>query len=151
MDLRQGYYQLSLDPACRAVATFATRWGNHCPKRQVFRAKASQDVFDETMQQIFDNISRCLNQRDDLLIGARNWTEHNATLEAVLQRADNYGITLNKTKCKFGKQELKFYDYRFSQTELTPTTDTGKFCSGMCTANVKVKSTKLPGRGRVPV
>ena len=75
------------------------------------------------MQRFFGDIPRCLNQRDDLLIGARNWTEHNATLEAVLQRAENYGITLNKTKCEFGKQELEFYGYRFSQTGLTPTTD----------------------------
>jgi hypothetical protein len=35
------------------------------------------------MQRIFEDISRCLNQRDDLLVRARNWSEHNATLEAV--------------------------------------------------------------------
>lgn len=84
MDLRQGYHQLALDPASRAVATFATPWGNFRPKRLVFGAKASQDLFDETMQRIFGDIQRCLNQRDDLLIGARNWEEHNAILEAVL-------------------------------------------------------------------
>ena len=123
MDLRQGYHQLSLDPASRAVATFATPWENYRPKQLIFGAKASQDLFDETMQRFFGDIPRCLNQRDDLLIGARNWTEHNATLEAVLQRAENYGITLNKTKCEFGKQELEFYSYRFSQKGLTPTTD----------------------------
>jgi hypothetical protein len=123
MDLRQGYHQLALDPGSRAVATFATPWGNYRPKRLVFGAKASQDLFDETMQRIFGDIPRCLNQRDDLLIGARNWSEHNATLKAVLQRADDYGITLNKTKCEFGQPELELYGYRFSQQGLTPTPD----------------------------
>ncbi len=66
MDLRQGYHQLALDPASRAVATFATPWGNYRPKRLIFGAKASQDLFDETMQRIFGDIPRCLNQRDDL-------------------------------------------------------------------------------------
>ncbi len=108
MDLRQGYHQLALDPASRAVATFATPWGNYRPKRLIFGAKASQDLFDETMQRIFGDIPRCLNQRDDLLIGARNWAEHNARLEAVLRRAADYGITLNKSKCEFGQQELEF-------------------------------------------
>jgi hypothetical protein len=79
MDLRQSYHQLALDPGSRAVATFAISWGNYRPKRLVFGEKASQDLFDETMQRIFGDI-----QRDDLLIGARNWSEHNATLEAVL-------------------------------------------------------------------
>ena len=123
MDLRQGYHQLALDPASRGVATFATPWGNYRPKRLVFGAKASQDLFDEAMQRIFGDIPRCLNQRDDLLIGARNWTEHNSTLEAVLQRVDDFGITLNKPKCEFGKQELEFYGYRFGKQGLTPTPD----------------------------
>ena len=123
MYLRQGYHQHALDPGSRAVATFDTPWGNYRPKRLVFGAKASQDLFDETMQRIFGDIPRCLNQRDDLLIGARNWSEHNATLEAVLQRADDYGITLNKTKCEFGQPELELYGYRFRQQGLTPTPD----------------------------
>ena len=123
MDLRQGYHQLALDPASRAVATFATPWGNYRPKRLIFGAKASQDLFDETMQRIFGDIPRCLNQRDDLLIGARNWAEHNATLKAVLRRAADYGITLNKSKCEFRQQELEFYGCRFSQQGLTPTPD----------------------------
>jgi hypothetical protein len=84
MDLRQGYHRLALDPGSRAVATFATPWGNYPPKRLVFGAKAAQDLLDETMQRIFGDIPRCLiNQRDNLLIGARNWSEHNATLEDV--------------------------------------------------------------------
>ena len=123
MDLRQGYHQLALHPESRAVATFATPWGNYRPKRLVFGAKASQDLFDETMQRIFGDIPRCLNQRDDILIGARNWAEHNATLEAVLQRAEDFGITLNKAKCEFGRTELEFYGYRFSQHGLTPRSD----------------------------
>lgn len=72
LDLRQGYHQLMLDPESRSVATFSTPWGNYRPKRLVFGAKASQDLFDDAMQRIFGDIPRCLNQRDDILIGARN-------------------------------------------------------------------------------
>ena len=54
-----------------------------------------------------------------LLIGAWNWSEHNATLEAVLQKADDYGITLNNIKWVFGQPELEFYGYWFSQQGLT--------------------------------
>ena len=123
LDLRQGYHQLVLHPTSRAIATFCTPWGNFRPKRLVFGAKASQDLFDEAMQSIFGDIPRCLNQRDDLLIGAKDWNEHNKTLAAVLQRADDYGITFNKEKCEFGKRELEFYGYKFSQSGLMPTED----------------------------
>ena len=56
LDLRLGYHQLILDPAARHVATFSTPWGNYRPKRQVFGAKSSQDVFDEAMFRAFGDI-----------------------------------------------------------------------------------------------
>ena len=53
MDLKQGYHQLILHPDFRAVATFSTPWGNMRPKRLIFGAKSSQDLFDEAMFRIF--------------------------------------------------------------------------------------------------
>ena len=57
------------------------------PKRLIFGAKSSQDLFDEAMFRIFGDIPNCLNQRDDILIGGTTIAEHNKTLETVLQRA----------------------------------------------------------------
>jgi hypothetical protein len=106
MDLRQGYHQLMLDPESRAVAIFSTPWGNMKPRRLVFGAKRSQDLFDEQMYRIFGDIPNCLNQRDDILIGGENIEEHNNTLREVLKRAKDFGITLNREKCEFGVDEL---------------------------------------------
>ena len=72
LDLQQGYHQLVLHPESRSIATFSTPWGNFRPKRLVFGAKVSQELFDEAMSRIFGDIPRCLNQRDDILIGASN-------------------------------------------------------------------------------
>ena len=123
LDLRQGYHQLVLDPECRAVATFSTPWGNMRPKRLIFGAKSSQDVFDETMYRIFGDIPKCMNQRDDILIGGRDMANHNKTLEAVLKRAEDFGITFNKEKCAFGVEELDFYGYKFTNEGLKPAPD----------------------------
>ena len=67
----------------------------------IFGAEASQDLFDDAMTRIFGDISQCLNQSDDILIGARNWKEHNETLGSVFQRAEDYGSTFIKPKCPF--------------------------------------------------
>ena len=121
LDLRQGYHQLMLHPESRSVATFSTPWGNFRRKRLVLGAKASQDLFDDAMSRVFGDIPRCLNQRDDILIGARNWKEHNETLGSVFKRAEDYGITFNKPKCHFGPSQITFYGYRFDQEGLKPT------------------------------
>ena len=80
-------------------------------KRLIFRAKSSQDAFDEAMYRIFGNISRCLNQRDDILIGGRDIEEHDEALKSVLQRAADFDITFNAVKCQFGVSEIDFYGH----------------------------------------
>ena len=74
-----------------------------------FGAKASQDMFDETIFRIFGDIPHCLNQRDDLLTRGSTLEEHNATLKAILERAADFGITFSEEKCQFGVKELEFY------------------------------------------
>jgi cleavage and polyadenylation specificity factor subunit 1 len=91
------------------------------PRRLVFGAKCSQDLFDEQMYRIFGDIPNCLNQRDDILIGGKNIKEHNNTLREVLKRANDFGITLNREKCEFGVDELEFYGYKFTKDGLKPT------------------------------
>ena len=65
----------------------------------------------------FGDIPRCLNQRDDryILIGASNWEEHDETFALELQRAQDYGITFNKSKREFCQKQITFYGYRFGE------------------------------------
>ena len=101
--------------------TFSTPWGNYRPKRLVFGAKAFQDLFDYMMYRIFGGKPRCLNQRDDILTGGTTMEEHNKTLEAVSQRAKDFGVTFNLDKCQFGVEFLEFYGYLFTKDGLKPT------------------------------
>ena len=123
LDLRQGYHQLALDPSTRQVATFSTPWGNYRPQRLVFGAKSSQDVFDEAMFRIFGDIHHCLNQRDDILLGGRDQTEHREVLETVLKRARDHGITFNREKCQFGVEQIEFFGHVFTKDGLKPSPD----------------------------
>lgn len=118
LDMTKGYHQLMMDEESRNICTFSTPWGNMRPKRLIFGAKASQDIFDEKIYRIFNDIPRCLNQRDDILIGGENVEDHNATLEKVLKRAQDYGITFRKEKCEFAVTEIEFYGYKFTDKGL---------------------------------
>ena len=120
MDLRQGYHQLTLDPGIRHVATFSTSGGNYRPKRLAFRAKYSQDVFDEAMLRAFKDIPHCLNRRDDILLGGSAEAEHKEVLKTVLQRARDHGVTFNKEKCQLGKEQIEFFGHVFTNDGLKP-------------------------------
>ena len=118
-----GNHQLMLHPASRAIATFSTPWGNMRPKRLIFGANSSQDAFDEVINRIFGDTEGCLNQRDDILVGAKTNEEHDKILEKVLRRAADYGITFSPEKCQFGTKEIDFYGYKFSGDGLIPADD----------------------------
>ena len=123
LDLRQGYHQLALDPSTKQVATFSTPWGNYRPQRLVFGAKSSQDVFDEAMFRVFGDIHHCMNQRDDILLGGRDKTEHREVLKTILKRARDHGITFNREKCQFGMEQIEFFGHVLSKDGLKPSPD----------------------------
>ena len=45
---------------------------------------------------------------DNVLVYGQDQEEHDERLEAVLQRIQSAGVTLNPEKCKFSKDQLKF-------------------------------------------
>jgi len=120
MDLKAGYHQLSINEETRKIATFSTPWGNYRPKRLIFGAKSSQDVFDQAMFQIFGDIPLCMNQRDDIILGGKDREEHNKTLRRVLQRAKDYGIKFNREKSEFCKTQITFFGHLFTSEGLKP-------------------------------
>ena len=87
LDMKKGYHQLLLHQDSRAIPTFSTPLGNIRPKRLIFDAKSTQDLFNEAMFSIFGDIPKCLNQRDDILIcGCTLDTHTQKILETLLQR-----------------------------------------------------------------
>ena len=84
----------------------------------MFGAKSSQDVFNEAMFRIFGDIQHCLNQKDDILPGGRDQTEHREVLKTVLKRARDHGITFNRKKCQFGVEQIAFFGHVFTKDGL---------------------------------
>ena len=149
LDLRQGYHRLTLDPAPRQVATFSTPWGNYRPKRLAFGGKSSQDLFDEAMFRAFGDIPHCLNQRDYVLLGGRDEAEHREVLKTVLQRARDHGVTFNKEKCQFGKEQIEFFAHVFTKDGLKPSPQS-KSNQGMQPFRKQRSRPRVSGNGRLP-
>ena len=91
-DLNHGYHQFTLDKESRKVMTFSTPWGNYRYKRLAFGGINSQDLFDAEISKIISGIPRVLNNRDDIMVGGRDWNDHNRNLEALLQRLTIHNI-----------------------------------------------------------
>ena len=72
------------------------------------------------MYRVFGKISNCLNHRDDILIEGIDLEEHNKPLKVDLQRAKDFGYTLNREKCEIRAEDMEFYGYKFTIDGLRP-------------------------------
>ncbi len=57
---------------------------------------------------ILKGLQNVANYLDDIIVWGRSQQEHDQALQNVLQRLKEAGLILNKSKCQFSKQSLKF-------------------------------------------
>lgn len=75
------------------------------------------------MEQILNGCNGSVNFIDDILVYGASQEEHSARLQQVLDRLRKYEVTLNKSKCTFGVEELDFLGHRLSAAGVRPTLD----------------------------
>ena len=92
-------------------------------RRLVLEARSSQYDFDAMFKAFGDDIPHCLNRRNDILLGGRGEAVHKETLKTVLQRARDRGVTFNKKKCQFGKEQIEFFGHVVTMDGLKPSPD----------------------------
>ena len=120
IDLNHRYHQFALDEESRKITTFSTPWGNYRYKRLAFGGKNSQDLFDAEVAKIISGIPHVLNSRDDIMVGGKDWEEHNQNLETLLERLTVRNITLRREKSEFGQTSLEFHGHQFTSEGLRP-------------------------------
>ena len=99
--------------------TFATRWGNYRYRRLAFGGKNSQDLFDAEIAKIISGIPRVLNNRDDIVVGGRDWEEHKQNLQTLLDLQLTTS-RFKKKKCECGQTSMEFHGHYFTNKGLCP-------------------------------
>ena len=69
---------------------------------------------------MLNGLNGVLNISDDIIIHGMTKEEHDANLESLFQRLQDRNLTVNKQKCEFGKNKIKFFGYVFSESGLSP-------------------------------
>ena len=103
-----GYHQIKLDEKSRIITTFVTHRGLYRYKRLVFGISSASEIYQHLIQQVLQGCEGVQNISDDIVIYGNNHKEHNMRLEKVLQRLQDNGLTLHRSKCCFAMRELVF-------------------------------------------
>ena len=98
--MNNAFLQFELDLASREITTFTTHEGLHRFKRLHFGTNVASEISQRKMSEILGNIPNCLAIVDDVILFATSFDAMYDTIEKVLNRFLECGITLNKQNCK---------------------------------------------------
>ena len=111
---------MKVDEDSKKYLVVTTPWGNLKHETLAQGWITSQDEFDRRINEILAGIPHVKSNRGDCLIGGKDRNEHNRTLDLVLTRLQDHGLTLRLEKCEFGMEEVEFYGVRFTGEGIKP-------------------------------
>ncbi|GFT66987.1 retrovirus-related Pol polyprotein from transposon opus [Trichonephila clavipes] len=110
LDLRSVYFQMTVSPSHIVKTAFVTKNGTYAFRRMPFGLSGAAPNFQKAIDIILKLvISKFVNvYMDDVIISSPSFTQHVKHLKKVFGLLHEAGLTLNKDKCKFGCEELKY-------------------------------------------
>ncbi|GFT01948.1 retrovirus-related Pol polyprotein from transposon opus [Trichonephila clavipes] len=110
LDLKSGYFQLAVNPSDIVKTTFVTKNGTYTFRRMPLGLSGAvpnlQKAIDLILKPVIGKFVRVYI--DDVIISSPLFTHHVEHLREVFRLLQDAGLTLNKEKCKFGCDELKY-------------------------------------------
>ena len=102
LDLRQGYWQVELDPRTADKTTFVTRRGSWKFRVLAFGLSNAPAVFQRLMDRVLVGLTWevCLAFLDDIIVFSRTFEQHLERLGLVFDRLRTANLKLKPSKCK---------------------------------------------------
>ncbi|KAK6761437.1 hypothetical protein RB195_022488 [Necator americanus] len=107
LDLAEAYLQLEVDDVSKQLFTINTHRGLYRFNRLPFGVKPAPGIFQQCMDTLIAGLDGTAAYLNDMFVTGRTIGEHNARLEAVFKRIQDYGFRVPLDK------------YAFLQTEIT--------------------------------
>ncbi|GFT48647.1 retrovirus-related Pol polyprotein from transposon 297 [Trichonephila clavipes] len=110
LDLKSGYFQLAISPKDTEKTVFITRNGGFAFLRMPFGLLGAAPNFQQAIDIILKPvIGRFVSvYMDDVIITSPSFNEHLDHLNQVFTLLRDAGLTLNKDKCHFASDKLKY-------------------------------------------
>ena len=119
LDAKTGFWQICLDEQSSYYTTFQTPFGRYRFLRMPYGITSGSEVFQRTMEHLFENVP-CQIVVDDILVWGKTESEHNENLIKVLDRAREINLRLNRKKCRINVPSVTYVGHVLSADGLQP-------------------------------
>ena len=121
LDMSQAYMQLSLAESSKDLTTINTHRGLFRYNRLCFGIASAPGIFQRTMESVLGRIPGVAIFLDDILVSGENKAEHLAKVKLVLQKLEDAGLRLSKTKCTWVTKQVEYLGYKIDAMGIHPT------------------------------
>ena len=120
LDFESAFWQLELDEDSRYLTVFHLNDRLYRYKRLNMGLKPSQGELNAALRPVFAQIDNVYLIHDDLIIATSNDEDHIKATEQVMQAIFRAGLTLNPSKCSFGKKEISLWGMVYGADRIKP-------------------------------
>ena len=120
LDLSQAYHQMEVDEESQHLLTITTHKGLYQYRRLPFGISSAPALFQRTIEQILQGIPGVAVFIDDIEISGATVGENLERLDQVLQRLEDRGLRVNKSKCEFLKDKVEYLGHIIDKDGLHP-------------------------------
>ena len=118
MDFTKGYFQCMLKEAIRRLTAFVTPFGTYEWNRVPMGLTGAPSFFQQQMAEVVlkglvNEI--CEQYLDDVLLYADDEQQFLDRMRTLFNRFEEFGVTLNPSKCKFGMPSTKFLGHMMDE------------------------------------
>lgn len=119
IDIKKAFHHIPLNPADIQETSIITPFGSFEYLFMPFGLKCAPQTYQRFMDSIF-RLPNVFVYMDDLLVFSQDEVQHEQHLNKVFELLQQNGLTVNKDKCKFFKEEISFLSYQINSKGILP-------------------------------
>lgn len=123
IDLNRAYQQIQVTANDVEKTAIITPFGLYEFPRMCPGLRNAGQTFQRFIHEVLRGLDYAFPFVDDVLLASENEEQHHTQLRNVLQRFEEYGITINPSKCVFGQPQVKFLGYTVNEHGIKPPED----------------------------
>ena len=123
IDLRSGYYHITLGKDSRAKTAFVMPFGKYEFLMVPFGLAQAPAYFQLLMNQVLEGLSFAMTYLDDIIILSKSEEEHLLHPEEVFHQLRKAGLKVKQSKCYFFKSQIHYLGHLISEDGISPVLD----------------------------
>jgi RNase H-like domain found in reverse transcriptase/Reverse transcriptase (RNA-dependent DNA polymerase) len=123
IDLKKGYYQISMHAADIPKTAVATPFGLYEFTRMPFGLRNAGSTFQQLMDRILNGLPCSFCYLDDIIAASPSRDQHILQLRQLFTRLDKVGLVVNAEKCTLAVNTVDFLGHRITAGGVQPLPD----------------------------